>query len=89
MKDVEKLQKDLDSLRDWAERNEIKINPNESKAVSFTRARVKDLLNYSLRDQNIPEASFCKYLGIIIRSDLSWADQVNFTVQKLGGHYIS
>jgi hypothetical protein len=41
-----------------------------------------DPLNYSLRDQNIPEANFCKYLGIIIRSDLSWADQVNFTVQK-------
>jgi len=24
----------------------------------------------------IPEASSCKYLGIILRSDLSWADQV-------------
>jgi hypothetical protein len=24
----------------------------------------------------------CKDLGIIIRSDLSWADQVNYTVQK-------
>jgi len=30
----------------------------------------------------IPEASCCKYLGIIIRSDLSWADQVNYTVQR-------
>ena len=66
MKDVEKLQKDLDSLRDWAERNEIKINPNESKAVSFTRARVKDPLNFSVGDQKSPEASCCKYLGIII-----------------------
>jgi len=26
-----------------------------------------------------PEASCCKYLGIIVRS---WADQVNYTVQK-------
>jgi hypothetical protein len=43
---------------------------------------VRDPLNYSLRDQNIPEASCCKYLGIIIRSDLTWADQVNYTVQK-------
>ena len=60
----------------------MKINPNKSKALSFTRARVKDTLNYSLGDQMIPEASFCKYLGIIIRSDLSWADQVNFKVQK-------
>jgi len=43
---------------------------------------VKDLLNYSLGDQKIPEASCCKYLGIIIRSDLSRADQVNYMVQK-------
>ena len=33
-------------------------------------------------DQMIPEASCCKYLGIIVRSDLSWADQVNYAVQK-------
>ena len=30
----------------------------------------------------IPEASSCKYLGIILRSDLSWADQVNYAVKK-------
>ena len=24
----------------------------------------------------------CKYLGIILRSDLSWVDQVNYTVKK-------
>jgi len=60
----------------------MKINPNKSKALSFTRARVKDPLNYSLGDQKIPEASCCKYLGIIIRSDLGRADQVNYTAQK-------
>jgi hypothetical protein len=82
IKDVEKLQADLDRLGDWAVENEMKINRNKSKALSFTKARVKDPLNYSLRDQNIPEASCCKYLGITMRSDLSWADQVNYTVQK-------
>jgi len=46
------------------------------------RAQVKDPLNYSLGNQKIPEASCCKYLGIIIRNDLSWVDQVNYTVQK-------
>src|SRR5215510_2060080 len=60
----------------------MKINPSKSKALSFTRARVKDPLNYTLTGQKIPEDSSCKYLGIIIRSDLSWADQVNHTVQK-------
>jgi len=60
----------------------MKINPNKSKALSFTRARVKDPLNYSLGDQKIPEAGCCQYLGIIIRNYLSWPDQVNYAVQK-------
>ena len=42
------MQTDLDSLGDWAEENEMKINPNKSKELSFTRTRVKDPLNYSL-----------------------------------------
>jgi len=40
-------------------------------------------LGYSLGDRKIPEASCCKYLGIITRNDLSWDDQVNYTVQKV------
>jgi hypothetical protein len=66
----------------WAFENAMKINPSKSKAVCFTRARVKDPLDYSLANTLIPEASSCKYLGIILCSDLSWADQVNYTVKK-------
>jgi len=46
--DMEKLQKDLDRLGEWAVGNAMKINPSKSKAIRFTRARVKDPLNYSL-----------------------------------------
>ena len=70
------LQKDLDRLGEWAVENGMKINPIKCKAVRFTRTRVKDPLNYSLMDILIPEESICKYLGIILCSDLSWADQV-------------
>ena len=79
---MKKLQKDLDRLGEWAVENAMKISPSKSKAIRFTRARVKDPLNYSLMGTLIPEASSCKYLGIILRSDLSWADQVNYTVKK-------
>jgi hypothetical protein len=51
VKGVEKLQADLGRLGDWVVENEMKINPNKSKALSFTTARVKNPLNYSLRDQ--------------------------------------
>jgi len=74
---MEILQKGLDRLEEWAVENEMKINPSKSKAVRFTRSRVKDPLHYLLLGTLIPEASSCKYLGIILRNDLSWADQLN------------
>jgi len=61
----------------------MKINPVKSRAIRFTRAQVKNPLGYSLGAQKIPEASSCKYLGIILRSDLNWVDHVNYTVKKV------
>jgi hypothetical protein len=58
------------------------INPAKSKAVCFTKARLMDSLNYSLGNIVIPKANSCKYLGIILRSGLSWADQVHYTVKE-------
>jgi len=60
----------------------MKINPGKSKAIRFTSVRVKNLLGYSFGEQKIPEASRRKYLGIILRSDLKWVGQVNYTAQK-------
>jgi len=69
-------------LGEWVVENGMKINPGKSKAKRFTRIRVKNPLGYSLVDQKIPEASSCKYLEIILRSDLNWVDQVNYRAQK-------
>ena len=76
------MQIELGILGEWAVENGMKINPGKSKAVSFTRAQVNDLLNYSLLDQVIPEASSCKYFGKILCSDLSWTDRINYMVKK-------
>jgi hypothetical protein len=76
------LQEDVDRLSQWAVVNAMKITPSKSKAVCFTRARAKDPLNYSLMGTLILETNSCKYLGIILRSDLSWADHVNYRVKN-------
>jgi hypothetical protein len=61
-----KLQKDLDTLGEWAVENGMKISPGKYKAVKFTRAPIKNPPVHSLGDQKIPDASSCKYLGICI-----------------------
>ena len=43
---------------------------------------MKDPLNCTLGDQLIPESSNSEYLGIILDSDLNWADNVKYTVKK-------
>ena len=74
---MDKLQTDLNRLGELAVENEIKINPGKSKALSFTKTRVNERIRYHFGDQLITEASSFKYFGIIIRSDLNWADHVN------------
>jgi len=38
-------------MGEWAVENAMKINQGKSKAVNFTRVRMKDSLNYFLGDQ--------------------------------------
>ena len=44
----------------------MKINTGKSKAITFTRAPVKNQLGYTIGDQKIPENNNCKCLGIIL-----------------------
>jgi len=37
--DIDKLQTDLNNLEEWSVENEMKINPDKRKALSFTKAR--------------------------------------------------
>jgi len=80
--DNDKLQTDLNRLGDWAVENEMKINPVKSKAVNFTKAMLKKRIRYYFGDQLILEASSFKYLEIIVRSDINWADHINYTLRK-------
>jgi hypothetical protein len=52
------------------------------KAVNFTKARDKERKRYYFGDKLIPEVSSFKYLRIIIRSNLTSADHVNYTLRK-------
>ena len=79
---MDNLQTDLNRLGEWAVENEMRINPDKSKAVSFTKARLKERVRYYFGEQLIPEENSFKYIGIIIRNDLNWADHANYTIRK-------
>jgi len=72
----------LNRLGECAVQNKMKINPGKKTTVSFTKARMKERKRYNFGDQLIPEASSFIYLGTVMRSDLSWADHVNYTLRE-------
>jgi hypothetical protein len=61
-----KNQKYLDMRGKRAVESEMKMIPNNISAISFTRATVKEPLNYSLMGTLIPESESCKFLDIIL-----------------------
>jgi len=80
--DIDNLHTDLNRLGEWAVESEMKINPEKSKAVSFTKARAKERIRYYFVDQLMAERSSFKYSVIIKWSDQNWADRVNCTLRK-------
>ena len=76
------MQKDLDRLWEWADGNEMKINPSKCKGVRLTKASVKDALDYKFRNQLLPEENSGKYLGIILHSDLRWTNHIIYRMNK-------
>jgi len=84
--DTERLQTDLNRLGEWAVENGIKINPGKSKAVSFTKARVKECTRYYFGDQLIPGANSFKYLrkNYTRRSKLGRSCQLHSTKSMEG-----
>jgi len=59
--DIDNLQTELNRLGEWAEENEMKINPDKGAAVSFTKVRVKERIRYYFGDELIPVANSFKY----------------------------
>jgi hypothetical protein len=57
---IKKSAEGNEQLGEWAVEKWIKMNPSKSRAIRFTRAGVKNPLDYCLGDQKISEPNSCK-----------------------------
>jgi len=55
--DIEKFQKNLNTLRNWVVKNGMKTKPVKCKTMGFTRIWVQNPLVFALGGQKIREAS--------------------------------
>ncbi|XP_035663340.1 uncharacterized protein LOC118407032 [Branchiostoma floridae] len=77
------LQRDLNHLDNWATENHMLLNPKKCMAMhfSFVRAPIQPPV-LTLAGQTLKTTTQARLLGLHIRSNLKWDDQVDVMVSK-------
>ena len=70
--DVLKLQEDLAELSQWAQHWLMHFNLSKCEHLTVTNIHSPSSLDYFPNNCPISKASFSKYLGVTITSNLSW-----------------
>ena len=82
---VKKMNKNLESISEWAVYNSVIINPDKSQALIFSKGKI-DFENCSSIKFNGEIINYCWSacnLGVIFDSDLSWEKHLNHTFSKI------
>ena len=83
--DHEILQRDIDALQDWAVRNKMKFHPGKCKVLSVSNRTSErsawstfpfQVYIYSLNGVELELVPSEKDLGVYVRSDLSWEENI-------------
>lgn len=82
---INRLQAQLDSLVRWCRLNKLKINPEKTVAVYFTKKRPDLRLNLRLSDRNIPWSPSVRYLGVTMDRGLFFHHHISDTRNKAAG----
>ena len=79
------LQKDLDKLKEWADKWGMKFNPSKCEVMRINHAKNDSKRierYYTLCNQVLKQVDKTKYLGVIISEDLSWDNHVDYITSK-------
>lgn len=82
VEDCQILQHDLQNIVQWSEVNNLPLNINKCKAMTFTRSPNITHYNYMIKDVNLQSVSNYTDLGVLFDQKLSFNDHVMFIVKK-------
>ena len=69
--DHDDLQRDLDSLSNWARAWQMQFNPSKCYVLRVTQKRTPNIQPYTMMGQNLEDVTDYPYLGVQLTSDLS------------------
>jgi hypothetical protein len=83
IEDCYAVHRDLDRLCVWCDVNKLYLNVKKCKMITFSRAKVQVIYDYSLNGQNLERVSVIRELGVLMDSKLTFSEHVDVTVSKV------
>jgi hypothetical protein len=76
------FQRDLDKLKEWADKWGMKFNASKCEVMRIDHSQTTLHMYYNINGQVLKQANKTKYLGIMISEDLSWSPHVQYVTGK-------
>ena len=80
--DCEKMQKDIDTLGQWAEKWGMRFQPVKCNVMRLSRKKKNIEFKYTLKGTELELLSSIKYLGVTITNNLHWEKHINDICNK-------
>ena len=81
-RDVEILQKDLETPQNWEKKWKMEFHPGKCQHLRITNKKNPIPSTYKIHDTPISETDSAKYLGVVIDSKLTWKHQYSSMIKK-------
>ena len=81
-KDQLTLQEDLDTLAAWEQKWGLDFHPQKCKVLRVSRAESPMTFSYRLKGTVLAEEATSKYLGVVLKNNLSWNQHVSRVTKK-------
>lgn len=82
--DAAQLQLDLNSIVNWCNKWNMKLNVSKCHCMRFSRKRSNTITTYLLQTESIAFSDHVKYLGLTFSSNLTWSKHTETVTMKAG-----
>ena len=77
------INRDLETLNEWAEKWNMDFNPAKTKMVIFSNKKLKSKPKIQLKGEHIEQVSSHKHLGVFLSQDMKWTTHIDYSVKKV------
>ena len=85
---IQKFNELVSTLNSWVYENELLLNVKKTNYMIFTRKRVDDFCNITLKINNVPieRKNVTRFLGVLIDDKMSWKNHIAAIKTKMSRH---